>query len=171
MINKKYLIVFFLFFHSSISFSGTINVNGEISDNTCVVSSESREVTVELGDVSTKQFSSIGSGSRFEPFYIKLENCGASASNVDIMFSGKEDTSDSQLLSIQKASDSSSGIAIGIYDDEKELLPINTFSSSSYIYSSQPVLVLSFFARYVSTELDVRGGSADGSVTFYLNYA
>lgn len=72
---------------------GTIKFTGEIVDAPCVVSTDSQNQEVVLGQVKKNIFKAIGDKSSSKPFQIKLEDCDiTSNTKVNVSFNGVGDT-------------------------------------------------------------------------------
>ncbi|MFI3014248.1 fimbrial protein [Klebsiella aerogenes] len=150
---------------------GTVNVTGRIVDKTCVVSADSTTQLVTFGNVSSKTFSRSGEGSRYEPFTINLEKCGAGASNVSVTFSGNADGRNPALLALTPAPGSATGMAIALYDSKKNQLPLSQAGGSTDLSPAQASVALLFYARYLANGEPVSSGTANASATFMLTYA
>lgn len=150
---------------------GTVNVTGKIVDNTCAVSAESSSLLVTFGNVSSKRFARQGDGSRYQPFTIKLERCGASASNVSVTFYGDADSHNPALLRLTPEAGVATGIAIALYDNDKNLIPLGQPGGGIPLTPNQTSVWLNFYARYLANGDSVSSGPANASATFMLNYA
>lgn len=150
---------------------GVVNISGKITDNTCTVSPDSKNFTVTLGNVASKQFYQAGDGTRYEPFSINLEKCGGAASGVTVAFNGEKDNRNTELLAIQSVIGVASGIGIGIYDKDKNLIPVGTNSPQTKLSPNQASVTISFYARYIADGGEVAAGIANSSATFTLTYA
>lgn len=155
---------------AALAHDGTMNITGTITDNTCVVSADSQNLTVEMGNVSSKQFYRAGAATRYEPFTIHLERCDAAASRVSITFIGTPNSVNSQLLAVTTQAQSAQGVGIGLYDSDKTLVPVNNLSGGTALTSRQANVTLPFFARYVADGSDVSAGAANATITFTLTY-
>lgn len=150
---------------------GTVNITGTIADNTCTVSQDSKAMTVSMGDVSNKTFSRPGDGSAYQSFSISLEKCGGAASRVSVTFSGAADSENNDLLALTGGAGYATGMGIGIYDAEKNLIPLNQPGEETTLTADQASVTLNFFARYVASGATVSAGTANASATFKLTYA
>ncbi|ADO46911.1 fimbrial protein [[Enterobacter] lignolyticus] len=150
---------------------GTVYVTGTITDNTCAVSPDSKNLTVPMGDVSSKQFSRAGDGSRYEPFVINLEKCGGAASGVTVHFAGTSDSRNPALLALTGGAGYAAGVGVGIYNPDKSLIPLGAESGNTPISPNQATVALHFYARYIADGDSVAAGTANASATFVLTYA
>ncbi|WP_455428392.1 fimbrial protein [Dryocola sp. LX212] len=150
---------------------GTVNVTGSITDNTCTVSPDSKALTVSMGTVSSKTFSRAGDGAAYQPFNIVLEKCGGAASSVSVSFTGTADSQNTSLLSLTGGEGYATGLAVGIYDRDKNFIPLNTAGEETGLTPNQPSVTLNFYARYVASGAAVTPGIANAAGTFMLIYA
>lgn len=169
-IRLTLLAVPFCYFSQATAHDGTVNITGSILDNTCSVSSDSKNISVVLGNVDSRQFDTAGAGARYEPFTIHLENCGAAASRLRVTFSGIADAASPQLLAVTAGTGSAQGVGIGIYDTSKTLIPLNTAGEDTPLTANQSSVSLPFFARYVADGQTVTTGPANATTTFSLAY-
>lgn len=151
--------------------AGTVYVTGTITDNTCTVSPDSTNFTVEMGNVASKTFYNPGDGTRYEPFAINLEKCGGAASGVTVSFKGPSDSLNPDLLALNGGAGYATGMGIGIYNPDKSLIPMGKESEQTKLTPNQPSAKLSFYARYIADGAKVTTGTANASATFMLTYA
>lgn len=150
---------------------GTLNITGIITDNTCIVSPDSKNFSVQMGNVASKTFYRPGDGTRYEPFAINLEKCGGAASGVTVSFVGPSDTLNSDLLALNGGAGYATGMGIGIYNPDKSLIPMGKESEQTKLTPNQAAVKLSFYARYIADGAKVITGTANASATFMLTYA
>ena len=165
--NVVFSILALAFSTQTLAYDVLINVKGTITNSSCDVDSRSENFDVELGNVSLKNFTGTGSVSPPKKFQIILTNCSASASAVKIGFFGNEDSGNSDLLALTPGG--AAGLGIGIYDDDKNLIPINEYSKK-YALNLSVDNVLTFHSRYVSSSDNVTAGIANSIATFKLEY-
>lgn len=153
------------------SHDGQVNITGTITDNTCIVSPDSVDFTVNMGNAASKQFAHPGDGTRYEPFSINLEKCGGAASNVDVSFQGAADSMNTDLLALNGGAGYASGMGVGIYNQDKTMIPMGSESEQTKLTPYQPTVALNFYARYIADGATVTVGTANASATFLLTYA
>lgn len=73
----------------------TINITGNVIASPCVVDNSSSIISVDLGKIQATTLSTAGKFSEWKPFDIVLTNCPASTSQVNVAFSGTQDSTDS----------------------------------------------------------------------------
>lgn len=149
---------------------GRVYVTGSITDNTCTLSPDSENIDVDMGSVSNRQFYQAGDGSAWQSFTINLQNCGSTASGVTVSFSGTADGRNTDLLALTEGADDASGIGIGLYDKDKNLIPLGQESEVMALTSGQASANLQFYARYIADGSKVVAGTANASATFILAY-
>ncbi len=155
----------------AVAHDGTINITGDITDNTCIVSPDSKNFAVEMGNVASKQFHQTGDATRYEPFSIYLEKCGAAASGVTVTFTGPTNSLNPDLLALNGGAGAATGMGLGIYNPDKTLLSIGKESEQTTLTPDEASVTLSFYARYVADGASVTSGNANTSATFLLTYA
>lgn len=148
---------------------GTVKFTGEIVDAPCVISTDSQNQEVVLGQVKKSVFAAAGDKSTATPFEIKLEDCDITAKKkVNVSFSGVGDADKSDLISVSTESGSATGVGIGIYDNTNTLVPMNTGKSTTTLTEGQTVLY--YTASYVATKTAVTTGYGNAEVDFNLTY-
>ncbi|EFC54115.1 TPA: fimbrial protein [Enterobacter cancerogenus] len=150
---------------------GTVYINGKIKQRTCTLSPDSQALLVRMGSVQNNLFTRVGDSSRYESFTINLESCQGSKQNLSISFEGTPDKRNPSLLALTPAAASATGIGIGIYNQDKTLIPMGNASATLTPAPASDTIAFVFFARYVSTAADVTTGTANASTTFIVNYA
>ncbi|MDY1038702.1 fimbrial protein [Lelliottia sp. CFBP8978] len=151
--------------------SGTVQITGTITGKSCTVSPESSDFTVEMGNVSSKDFARAGDGTRYEPFVINLEKCGGSASGVTVSFQGNQNSLNRDLLALDGGTGYAAGMGVGIYNADKSLIPLGEESGLAKLTPNQMAVKINFYARYIADGAKVSPGNANASATFMLTYA
>lgn len=149
---------------------GTIHFKGELIDAPCVVSADSQNQEVNLGQVKTSVFAAKGDKSPAKPFQIKLEECDLTAgkTKVSVGFAGTGDTIDPTLVSVANEAGAAGSVGIGIYDNANKLISLNTGASEAPLKTGQTVLY--YTAAYVSTAAAVTPGYGNAQVDFNVTY-
>ncbi|MCU6306352.1 fimbrial protein [Enterobacter quasiroggenkampii] len=150
---------------------GQINITGTIQSNTCIVDTDSQNMTVDMGNVASRQFSQAGATSTPQPFMIKLVKCGDAASGVSVTFKGTVDSRDNQLLAIDSGSAAATGMGIAILDLNRQVVPLNASSAKYPLTPGMQSVDLNFFAEYRANGDTVKAGDANATASFVLNYA
>lgn len=147
-----------------------IEVKANVTNSTCTVDTKSKNITVELGNISTKDFISTiveQQQTPMVPFSITLFDCQPENQSVKVNFIGDSPLSDNRLLALNP--DSAKGVAIALMDESGAVIPINQ-SSQSYPLLPNQENTLQFYARYTAISLPVSAGKANATATFLLEY-
>ncbi|HCB2901051.1 fimbrial protein [Proteus mirabilis] len=159
-----------LFTTKGSAYDTLVHINARVTGNTCTVETNSKRITVKLGQIATKDFISTTITQQRTPvipFSIKLVDCQPGASAVKVSFNGRADPIDNALLAIDATG--AKGVAISIMDNSGASIDINDKSQSYTLLPNQDN-ILQFYARYVATQLPVQAGSANATATFLLEY-
>ncbi|WP_223881697.1 fimbrial protein [Affinibrenneria salicis] len=146
-----------------------MQLTATLVSNSCSVSVDSQEQTVNMGTLATKQFAVSKTGATPVRFVINLESCGSAVTSVSATFSGTTDADDSTLLALSTDS-SASHVGVAILDKDRNRLSIGNASEQYPLTAGASNAQLVFFGQYVATQDSVTAGSANGDVTFTLNY-
>ncbi|MHA2898143.1 fimbrial protein [Enterobacter sp. H2G27] len=149
---------------------GTVNISGTIQDNTCELAPDSRNKSVDMGTVAGSQFKRAGDISPAKHFTLNLQNCGPAASEATVTFSGTADMQNPNLFAIEAGEDSASGLALGIYDSNGQLIAPGETSSNIALKPGQVSVAIDFSARYMAVMDNVSAGVANVTATFVINY-
>jgi major type 1 subunit fimbrin (pilin) len=153
--------------------NASLIVTATVRNNTCSVSSDSQMIIINMGFEATKFFYQTGVEARDNPFYIILENCGASASGVKASLTGSAHPANPSVFMLDNPQDVSTAKNIGIKVYDKSGKPVKPGGNSdTYVLNGADsnLTGLRFVARYISTAIPVTPGRADGSLTFTLTY-
>lgn len=153
---------------TAIAWDVLVDIQGEIVGNTCTVSSDSTNINVDLGAISTRQFSGVGSVSNIRrPFTLNLENCGPTFSGAKVRFTGTSDSDNSQLLQLDAGG--ASGAGVQILDAKGTVVPLNTWSEI-WTGNDNGTATLQFSARLQATKARVEAGDVSAVATWELEY-
>ncbi|NVZ55833.1 fimbrial protein [Pseudomonas edaphica] len=158
-----------LFCQHASAYDLLLSVQGAIADNGCVVSADSKNMTVPMGDIALKQFYANDVAFGKTQFVIKLENCGVLASGVKVTFQGAANSENSELLELTQESDTAPGLAIEILDANNARLPINTKMATAIVIKPSTSNNLVFYAQYRAVDV-VDAGVANATANFILEY-
>lgn len=151
---------------------GAINlrINATIVLNTCQVSLQSRDQTVNLGTWASRQFYAEPTAvTTAVPFTILLESCGAAAKRVKVHFSGIKNSQNNELFALNAAS-TARNVAVEILDKEMIRIPPTWYSMPYDLIPNAQRVPLQFYARYMATQRPVQAGSANAEATFEMVY-
>jgi len=149
---------------------GDVHFAGQVVDAACSVSADSRDQTVEMGQIRNTEFTSLGDWEDPVPFQIKLEDCATTVSHsVGVLFTGVSDDKDPQVFNVGWGAGAARGVGIGIFDAAGNLLTPDT-APVWYAPLQDGENILSYTARYRATDRVVHAGSADTQVWFNVVY-
>ena len=149
---------------------GLMRFQGEILSDTCIVDDGQQYLTVPMGQVSNNKFIHAGDDSDPVLFSLYFKHCSQSVKrNINIVFRGVADQQDPDLLAIEQGNNVAHGIGIALFDEQGDLIPVNSGILSVRDINSGP-LVLNLIAKYRSTSSDVTGGLANAQAWFSLTY-
>ncbi|MDX7998091.1 fimbrial protein [Xenorhabdus sp. Reich] len=166
------LFVSSLFATTADAADGTVRFEGEVIQNACKVHGDSADQTVNMGVVSADAFKKVNDTAAPTRFQIKLVDCPADMKekNVTIKFDGPSDNDNSDLLSLTKADNAATGVAIGIYEaDTHTRVPLAGASENNLLHKGAEQ-ELRFIAKYVATKDKVGPGSANAVTHFTVVY-
>ncbi|URQ61289.1 type 1 fimbrial protein [Pantoea alhagi] len=154
---------------STLAYDGTVNFNGEVIDNTCVVSlgDSGNSLIVPMGSVNKSSFTGKGSIASTTQFVLTLTDCPAV--NARVKFDGPTYDGDQDVLALNAGAGVASGVGIQLYDQNMTKLPLFT-ASSPYELQEKVANNLKFYASYIATASSVSPGPANAVATFTMNY-
>ena len=149
---------------------GLMKFQGDVIADTCVLDTSNKQMTIFMGQVSSNRFKQAGSDA--DPVIVSLhfQHCSMNVQrNMAVVFRGVADSSNPDILAIQKGNNAATGVGIALFDEHGNLLPIN--SGEVPLTPEQPgPLTLNFVAKYRSTATQVTGGLANAQAWFSLTY-
>lgn len=157
-----------LFYTGNAFSAADVVLRGNVTEQTCVVSADSDNFSVALGDWSLRSL--IGAAGNVSPesaFSIQLANCPAVA--ITIIFTGTPAEGSSELLAIAGGNDSAKNVAIELLDRDMTRLGLSK-ASKPVTADENGNATFNFYARYISTASQVSAGQAHSSSVFTLNY-
>lgn len=166
--------VLFIASHAQ-AYDGTINVTGNIVDGSCDIDTDSQTINVNLGSVQASSFSNKGDVSNPVPFNIVLKNCSSSIHEADIMFIGKSDPNNIQLLQLTQESGVAEGVGIRIrqpsFGDFTNMvyIPLNMkLNANNNLQAGDNTLT--YTLQYEATSVPVTVGTGNAVMYFDLYY-
>lgn len=149
----------------------TVNITGTITNTTCSLSADSINAQVNLGMFLNASKPRPGTSSPPVAFSINLEHCGAVSKGVQVSFSGTPDTdTPSYFKNDLSTSDSASGFAVKLMDENKTLIPVGNTTKAYYITGGATTKSLLFYAQMVETSSTIKTGMVRSTVTFQTLY-
>lgn len=146
--------------------TSTVQFQGNITEATCSLSTDSRDKAVDLGSVSSNAFDA-GSGATTggKSFSINLTDCAPSVTTATVTFSG--DTTADSVLKTSQGDITNVGIQI-LQDGAPLKLDGSQASTAQTLVEGDNAL--DFTARYIALSNSVAAGEANASASFTLNY-
>ncbi|EHG7582539.1 fimbrial protein [Citrobacter sedlakii] len=149
---------------------GILRFQGVIIAESCRVEAGDRQMTVQMGQISSNRFHTPGEDTDPVPFDIHLQDCSTSVSQrVGVAFHGVADGKNPDVLSVGEGPGIATGIGIALFDKDGSLVPLNSPPLSWTRLYSGPT-TLHFIAKYRSTGRQVTGGAANAQAWFSLTY-
>lgn len=150
----------------------SINITGNVVDNTCEISTESQNFSVDLQTQASKQFSAQGSVSEMVPFSVMFVNCGSAATGIKLGFQGVTVTPESPLLKNDDISGAATGVAIQLLDAAREVIHVNTDHEnlSWNRLESGSNNTLHFYARMIALTYPVTAGKVSATATMTIEF-
>lgn len=150
----------------------TINIKGNVKDNTCAVDPGSQNQVVDLLNNGVRQLYAVGEVTPVVPFQIELTPCGASVIAVKVGFVGIADANNTSLLALDPGTSNASGAGIQILDGSRAPLSLNANSSN---ITWTPLVAgrgntLHFYARLMASKLPIVAGHVRATATFTLEF-
>lgn len=137
----------------------------------CTVDTGSRNILVQLGRASMKNFTGVGSTAGTRPFNIQL-NCSAGVAAANTVFLRMDATADPSgqqgVLQVAQGAGVASGVGIQVLD--RNSVGVKFGEDALVGPSKDGSYVLPYTARYIQTAPNVTAGPANGVATFTLNY-
>ncbi|MTC56821.1 fimbrial protein [Providencia rustigianii] len=166
------MLTFMLLCQNAFAADSTINIKGNIKDNTCAVAPGSQNQVVDLLINAVKQLHSNGEVTPLVPFSIDLTPCGTAVTAVKVGFVGIADGNNKSLLALEAGSANASGVGIQILDGARTPLVLNADSNN---ISWTPLMAgksntLHFNARLMASKTPVVAGHIRATATFTLEF-
>ncbi|MCZ8876502.1 fimbrial protein [Escherichia albertii] len=149
---------------------GNMQFRGVIIAETCRIEAGDRQMTVNMGKISSNWFHAAGEDSDPVPFVIHLRECSTVVSKrVGVAFHGVADGKNPDVLSVGEGPGIATNVGIALFDDKGNLVPVNRQPEHwTRLYSGSTTL--HFVAKYRATGRSVTGGVANAQAWFSLTY-
>jgi type 1 fimbria pilin len=152
--------------------AGSVTVTGRVIENTCTL--DKTDTSVTLDTVSARDISK-GADTAKKAFTVGLKDCGADATQVDIVTSGEADSDVADaFINAATGGDAASGVALHFYNvngsTEKLMKPDGSMAGASQPLNASADNVLNFKAAYTGTKEKATAGNFRSVVNFKLNY-
>lgn len=149
---------------------GGMRFQGIIIAESCRVEAGDRQLSINMGRISSNRFQSVGEDSNPVAFDIHLRDCSNAVSQrVGISFLGVADGKDPDVLSVGEGPGIATDIGLALFDDQDQLILLNAPPRTwKHIYTGPTTL--HFVAKYRATGRHVMGGVANAHAWFSLTY-
>ncbi|EEJ3293176.1 TPA: fimbrial protein [Salmonella enterica] len=170
--------------------NGTINFTGSVIDAPCSIAPDSRNINVDLGQVTKKSLASTGSTSDLVPVTINLTGCSfddgqggtggstTAISKVGVEFStsaGSNSNTDSKgEITNTATSNPATNVAVQLLKGDG-VNPVNlntapTTNDATSLVTDSATNKLNFYAHMIATGTGVTPGNVSAQVTYKLKY-
>lgn len=163
---KKYL---FLLALAPLAHADDIQIamTGNIYANTCVVDSDSRNLTVDLGQAAANTFKDVGDTGAWKTFSLKVTHCPATVMLATAFFYGQPDSIHPTHFA---NSGSAHGLALELADPQDNILIAPQASFNEAINPVDHTATFPLAARYYATSLPVTAGTFSSVVQVTFTY-
>jgi len=149
---------------------GVINFHGEVTIDSCEVTTGSQSNSVNLGTWAVNYFDDHTETSPTE-FKINVENCPDSVKKVAVLFDGTKDTNNSTLLKLNPVEDTATGLGVKLYNDDQNTAIAPGEVSDTVDRGSDGKAELTFYASLAKTGSDaVTAGHVNAVSNFLMVY-
>lgn len=153
---------------------GTINFEGEVTTNTCIVTPNLDGATIKLASVNEAAFSAVGATTARTKFDIRVTSCGTGVNTARAFFEANSDLVDYTTNSLKNrdtSTDKASGVGFALFEGDQRIV-IGQFEGHGT--TSRDIVaggvVLPYEVAYVQTAEDVAAGKVNGQVQFSVHY-
>lgn len=150
---------------------GTVTINGKVTDQTCKVSANSKDITVTLPTVGVGSLATAGTTAGRTPFTINLENCKAGQVSAFFETGGNVDAASGRLNNTGGASN----VQVQLLSDSSVVIPVLANAAQAPVTTKATVAkdadsaALNYYAEYYATGAATAGNVAT-SVKYTINY-
>lgn len=150
---------------------GTVTINGKVTDQTCKVSANSKDITVTLPTVGIGSLATATTTAGRTPFTINLENCKAGQVSAFFETGGNVDAASGRLNNTGGASN----VQVQLLSDSSVVIPVLANAAQAPVTTKATVAkdadsaALNYYAEYYATGAATAGNVAT-SVKYTINY-
>lgn len=150
---------------------GTVTINGKVTDQTCKVSANSKDITVTLPTVGVGSLATAGTTAGRTPFTINLENCKAGQVSAFFETGGNVDAASGRLNNTGNASN----VQVQLLSDSSVVIPVLANAAQAPVTTKATVAkdadsaALNYYAEYYATGA-AKAGDVATSVQYTINY-
>lgn len=159
---------------------GEVHMRGQLTNGACVVSADSRDLHVDMGQYSTHKFERVGDLSAAGiPFTIRLSDCGpVTQGGVGITFTGITAPREPDVFLVTASDARPAGISGGegysglglLITDQTGRQVIPGAVPDVFIYPKNHDMALHYVARYRASSRSTRPGELHSEVRFDIAY-
>lgn len=149
---------------------GKVTINGMVTDQTCEVSANSKDITVTLPTVGVGSLTA-GTTAGRTPFTINLENCKAGDVSAFFETGGNVDAASGRLNNTGAAKN----VQVQLLSDSSVVIPVLANAAQAPVTTKATVAkdadsaALNYYAEYYATG-DATVGNVATSVKYTINY-
>ncbi|EQA1667114.1 fimbrial protein [Enterobacter bugandensis] len=156
--------------HHVVIDGGITHFRGVLTAEACTVSTDSRNQTINMGQLRSNQFSGVGSLASPVGFSIRLTECSKAVSDqVGVTFFGLTDGKDPHVFKVGGGLNAATGVGLALFDEQGNIIVPN-IQPRVWSRLHEGDNSLRFHARYQATSREVVGGNADAFTWFGLTY-
>lgn len=150
---------------------GTVTINGKVTDQTCKVSANSKDITVTLPTVGVGSLATAGTTAGRTPFTINLENCKAGQVSAFFETGGNVDAASGRLNNTGTAGN----VQVQLLSDSSVVIPVLANAAQAPVTTKATVAkdadsaALNYYAEYYATGA-AKAGDVATSVQYTINY-
>ena len=152
---------------------GTVTINGMVTDQTCKVSANSKDITVTLPTVGVGSLATAGTTAGRTPFTINLENCKAGDVSAFFETGGNVDAASGRLNNTDAGG--AQNVQVQLLSDSSVAIPVLANAAQAAVTTKATVAndgesaALNYYAEYYATGAATAGKVAT-SVQYTINY-
>ncbi|ALR76088.1 fimbrial protein [[Enterobacter] lignolyticus] len=144
-----------------------VQMTGNIYANTCAVDGASQSLTVDLGQDSASNFSSIGDTGEWKDFDLTLSQCPATVTLATAQFKGQADGKHPNKFA---NTGTAGGLALELADRQDKILLAPQANFSVLVNQSDHTADFPLSARYYATSEPVTAGTFSATVQVTFTY-
>lgn len=147
---------------------GTVKINGLVTDQTCEVNANSKDITVTLPTVGAGSLATAGTTAGRTPFTINLDNCKAGDVSAFFETGGHVDAASGRLNNTGGATN----VQVQLLNDSSAVIPLLATQTGTTKVTVAPdggSAALNYYAEYYATG-QATPGTVATSVQYTISY-
>lgn len=151
---------------------GTVTIKGMVTDQTCEVNANSKDITVTLPTVGVGSLAEAGVTAGRTPFTINLDNCKAGDVSAFFETGGNVDAASGRL---NNNTGTAKNVQVQLLSDSSVVIPVLANAAQAAVTTKATVAndsdsaALNYYAEYYATG-KAATGSVGTSVKYTINY-